>query len=206
MLAVSWAEFSLLPEQAKRCCSCRGHSEIKSVLANYWNKMSLLGNWFLVICSTVSLSRNRVALCNIVVLDGFLPKCLAVLLWKVQAWCRVLLTGVLLLAWLSFLLFCLADFLPSLKSLFGNPVYILYLCASIVQFNSLIGMVTYKPKYIEQQYGQTSSKTNFLIGNAIISFCYLKNGHFTCGIYIDVHKTGFFEGTLMSSSSQSDVK
>ncbi|XP_030335073.1 solute carrier organic anion transporter family member 1C1-like isoform X5 [Strigops habroptila] len=56
------------------------------------------------------------------------------------------------------------DFLPSLKNLFGNPVYILYLCASIMQFNSLIGMVTYKPKYIEQQYGQTSSKTNFVIG------------------------------------------
>ncbi|XP_076198618.1 solute carrier organic anion transporter family member 1C1 isoform X2 [Aptenodytes patagonicus] len=56
------------------------------------------------------------------------------------------------------------DFLPSLKNLFGNPVYILYLCASITQFNSLIGMVTYKPKYIEQQYGQTSSKTNFVIG------------------------------------------
>ncbi|XP_009977473.1 PREDICTED: solute carrier organic anion transporter family member 1C1 isoform X1 [Tauraco erythrolophus] len=56
------------------------------------------------------------------------------------------------------------DFLPSLKNLFRNPVYILYLCASIIQFNSLIGMVTYKPKYIEQQYGQTSSKTNFVIG------------------------------------------
>ncbi|XP_075296276.1 solute carrier organic anion transporter family member 1C1 isoform X5 [Opisthocomus hoazin] len=56
------------------------------------------------------------------------------------------------------------EFLPSLRNLFGNPVYILYLCASIIQFNSLIGMVTYKPKYIEQQYGQTSSKTNFVIG------------------------------------------
>ncbi|NXD10565.1 SO1C1 protein, partial [Nothocercus nigrocapillus] len=58
----------------------------------------------------------------------------------------------------------LLNFLPSLKNLFGNPVYFLYLCASIIQFNSLIGMVTYKPKYIEQQYGQTSSKTNFVIG------------------------------------------
>uniref|UniRef100_A0A674I6H3 Solute carrier organic anion transporter family member n=1 Tax=Terrapene triunguis TaxID=2587831 RepID=A0A674I6H3_9SAUR len=56
------------------------------------------------------------------------------------------------------------DFLPSMKNLFGNPVYFLYLCASIIQFNSLIGMVTYKPKYIEQQYGQSSSKTNFVIG------------------------------------------
>ncbi|XP_037370160.1 solute carrier organic anion transporter family member 1C1 [Talpa occidentalis] len=56
------------------------------------------------------------------------------------------------------------DFLPSLKNLFGNPVYFLYLCASTVQFNSLFGMVTYKPKYIEQQYGQSSSKANFVIG------------------------------------------
>ncbi|ETE66088.1 Solute carrier organic anion transporter family member 1B3, partial [Ophiophagus hannah] len=56
------------------------------------------------------------------------------------------------------------EFLPSLKSLLGNPVYFLYLCSSIIQFNSLIGMVTYKPKYIEQQFGQSSSKTNFIIG------------------------------------------
>uniref|UniRef100_A0A2K5EAI2 Solute carrier organic anion transporter family member n=1 Tax=Aotus nancymaae TaxID=37293 RepID=A0A2K5EAI2_AOTNA len=56
------------------------------------------------------------------------------------------------------------DFLPSLKNLFGNPVYFLYLCTSTVQFNSLFGMVTYKPKYIEQQYGQSSSKANFVIG------------------------------------------
>lgn len=81
---------------------------------------------------------------------------------------KALLTAVILsLACLLFLLFCLAEFFPSLKNLFGNPVYILYLCASIIQFNSLIGMVTYKPKYIEQQYGQTSSKSNFVIGNAI---------------------------------------
>ncbi|XP_007420997.1 solute carrier organic anion transporter family member 1C1 isoform X1 [Python bivittatus] len=56
------------------------------------------------------------------------------------------------------------EFLPSLKSLLGNPVYFLYLCSSIIQLNSLIGMVTYKPKYIEQQFGQSSSKTNFVIG------------------------------------------
>ncbi|KAG8138414.1 hypothetical protein E2320_004318, partial [Naja naja] len=60
--------------------------------------------------------------------------------------------------------FSFPEFLPSLKSLLGNPVYFLYLCSSIIQFNSLIGMVTYKPKYIEQQFGQSSSKTNFIIG------------------------------------------
>ncbi|KAK1166749.1 solute carrier organic anion transporter family member 1C1-like [Acipenser oxyrinchus oxyrinchus] len=56
------------------------------------------------------------------------------------------------------------DFVPSLKSLLVNPVYVLYLCVTIIQFNSLIGMVTYKPKYIEQHYGQSASKANFLIG------------------------------------------
>ncbi|XP_073418447.1 solute carrier organic anion transporter family member 1C1 [Dendrobates tinctorius] len=56
------------------------------------------------------------------------------------------------------------DFMPSVKRLLGNPVFFLYLCGSVFQYNSLVGMVTYKPKYIEQQYGQTSSRTNFIIG------------------------------------------
>ncbi|XP_020012920.1 solute carrier organic anion transporter family member 1C1 isoform X2 [Castor canadensis] len=72
------------------------------------------------------------------------------------------------------------DFLPSLKSLFGNPVYVLYLCASTVQFNCLFGMVTYKPKYIEQQYGQSSSKANFVIG--LINIPAVALGIFSGGI------------------------
>lgn len=56
------------------------------------------------------------------------------------------------------------DFVPTLRSLLGNPVYIVYLCVTIIQFNSLIGMVTYKPKYIEQHYGLSASKANFLMG------------------------------------------
>lgn len=67
------------------------------------------------------------------------------------------------------------DFVPTLKSLFGNPVYIIYLCVTILQFNSLIGMVTYKPKYIEQHYGQSASTANFLMGEQ--SFIY------TCRIH-----------------------
>ncbi|KAM4678018.1 solute carrier organic anion transporter family member 1C1-like [Discoglossus pictus] len=74
------------------------------------------------------------------------------------------------------------DFLPSLKDLLGNPVYFLYLCGSIFQYNSLIGMVTYKPKYIEQQYGQTSSKTNFIIG--LINIPAVAFGMFSGGIFM----------------------
>uniref|UniRef100_A0A9L0ICC9 Solute carrier organic anion transporter family member n=1 Tax=Equus asinus TaxID=9793 RepID=A0A9L0ICC9_EQUAS len=72
------------------------------------------------------------------------------------------------------------DFLPSVKNLFGNPVYFLYLCASTIQFNSLFGMVTYKPKYIEQQYGQSSSKANFVIG--LINIPAVALGIFSGGI------------------------
>uniref|UniRef100_F7IPZ4 Solute carrier organic anion transporter family member n=1 Tax=Callithrix jacchus TaxID=9483 RepID=F7IPZ4_CALJA len=72
------------------------------------------------------------------------------------------------------------DFLPSLRNLFGNPVYFLYVCTSTVQFNSLFGMVTYKPKYIEQQYGQSSSKANFVIG--LINIPAVALGIFSGGI------------------------
>ncbi|XP_029811528.1 solute carrier organic anion transporter family member 1C1 isoform X3 [Suricata suricatta] len=72
------------------------------------------------------------------------------------------------------------DFLPSLKNLLGNPLYLLYLCASTVQFNSLFGMVTYKPKYIEQQYGQSASKANFVIG--LINIPAVALGIFSGGI------------------------
>lgn len=52
-------------------------------------------------------------------------------------------------------------------------MYTIYLCVTIVQFNSLIGMVTYKPKYIEQHYGQSASKANFLMGEQAIILIYI---------------------------------
>ncbi|XP_075132608.1 solute carrier organic anion transporter family member 1C1-like [Leptodactylus fuscus] len=55
-------------------------------------------------------------------------------------------------------------FLPSLRTLLGNPVFFLFLCGSVFHYNSLVGMVTYKAKYMEQQYGQSSAHTNAVIG------------------------------------------
>ncbi|XP_061844831.1 solute carrier organic anion transporter family member 1C1 isoform X2 [Colius striatus] len=91
------------------------------------------------------------------------------------------------------------DFLPSLKNLLGNPVYILYLCASIIQFNSLIGMVTYKPKYIEQQYGQTSSKTNFVIG--LINIPAVAFGIFSGGLIMKKFKVNILGAAKLSLGS-----
>lgn len=56
------------------------------------------------------------------------------------------------------------DFIPTLRTLLGHPIYLIYLCVTIIQLNSLIGMVTYKPKYIEQHFRQSASKANFLMG------------------------------------------
>ncbi|NWY63058.1 SO1C1 protein, partial [Chionis minor] len=58
----------------------------------------------------------------------------------------------------------LSDFCTSLKKVLGNRMYFTFLCCSLLQFSSFIGFLTYKPKYMEQQYGQSTSKSNFLIG------------------------------------------
>uniref|UniRef100_A0A8C8CWG9 Solute carrier organic anion transporter family member n=1 Tax=Oncorhynchus tshawytscha TaxID=74940 RepID=A0A8C8CWG9_ONCTS len=79
-------------------------------------------------------------------------------------------------------------FVPTLKSLLGSPVYITYLCVTIIQFNSLIGMVTYKPKYIEQHYGKSASKANFLMGMVNIPAVAL--GMFSGGVVMKKFKLG----------------
>ncbi|XP_039524431.1 solute carrier organic anion transporter family member 1C1-like isoform X1 [Pimephales promelas] len=56
------------------------------------------------------------------------------------------------------------DFGPSLKSLLTNKIYLLYLISNVVAFNAFVILITYTPKYLEQQFGQSASKTNFLIG------------------------------------------
>ncbi|XP_015425572.1 PREDICTED: solute carrier organic anion transporter family member 1A2 isoform X1 [Myotis davidii] len=56
------------------------------------------------------------------------------------------------------------DFLPFMKSLFSNPVYMLFMLISVVQFNAFINMMFFMPKYVEQQYGKSTSEAIFLIG------------------------------------------
>ncbi|KAL4612697.1 solute carrier organic anion transporter family member 1C1-like, partial [Arapaima gigas] len=56
------------------------------------------------------------------------------------------------------------EFLPSLKRVLTNKVFVFYLLGNILMFNSFVIIITYTPKYFEQQFGQSASTANFLIG------------------------------------------
>ncbi|XP_076860852.1 solute carrier organic anion transporter family member 1C1-like isoform X2 [Brachyhypopomus gauderio] len=56
------------------------------------------------------------------------------------------------------------DFGPSLKRLLFNKIYVFYLISHVVIINAFVIILTYTPKYIEQQFGQSASRANFLIG------------------------------------------
>ncbi|XP_073804483.1 solute carrier organic anion transporter family member 1C1 isoform X2 [Danio rerio] len=80
------------------------------------------------------------------------------------------------------------DFAPSFKRLLANKIYILYLAHSIVAFNDFAIGITYTPKYLEQQFGQSASKTNFLIG--ITSIPTFALGIFLSGLMMKRFKWG----------------
>ncbi|CAN9508297.1 unnamed protein product [Ophioblennius macclurei] len=56
------------------------------------------------------------------------------------------------------------DMGPAVKRLFSNKVYVLLVVTSLIAVNGFMGMITFKPKYMEQVFGQAASKAIFLIG------------------------------------------
>uniref|UniRef100_A0A8C8SVB4 Solute carrier organic anion transporter family member n=1 Tax=Pelusios castaneus TaxID=367368 RepID=A0A8C8SVB4_9SAUR len=57
------------------------------------------------------------------------------------------------------------------KSLFYNPVYMLFVCITVIQFSAFNGMISFMPKYVEQQYGKSASEAIFLIGTLPLFIC-----------------------------------
>ncbi|XP_030920275.1 solute carrier organic anion transporter family member 1C1-like [Geospiza fortis] len=90
----------------------------------------------------------------------------------------------------------LKDFYNSLKKVLGNRMYFTFLCCSLLQFSSFIGFVTYKPKYMEQQYGQSTSKSNFLIG--VTSLPPVGLGIFLGGLIMKKYKMGIIAAAKFS--------
>uniref|UniRef100_A0A8C0F6P0 Solute carrier organic anion transporter family member n=1 Tax=Bubo bubo TaxID=30461 RepID=A0A8C0F6P0_BUBBB len=75
----------------------------------------------------------------------------------------------------------------------SNRMYFTFLCCSLLQFNSFIGFLTYKPKYMEQQYGQSTSKSNFLIG--LTTLPPVGIGIFLGGLIMKKYKMGIIGAT-----------
>ncbi|XP_078452505.1 solute carrier organic anion transporter family member 1C1-like [Lampetra planeri] len=56
------------------------------------------------------------------------------------------------------------DFLPSLRCLMANPVYVCMLINYVMLMNAFMGFFTFKAKYLEEQFGETASRSNLIIG------------------------------------------
>ncbi|XP_050962996.1 solute carrier organic anion transporter family member 1C1-like [Labeo rohita] len=85
------------------------------------------------------------------------------------------------------------DFGSSLKHLLTNGIFLLYLGYSVLSFNAFTIFITYTPKYLEQQFGQSASKTNFLIG-------VMSSPAVALGIFLSGWKMKRFKLSLLGSA------
>ncbi|XP_077449950.1 solute carrier organic anion transporter family member 1C1-like [Stigmatopora argus] len=87
-------------------------------------------------------------------------------------------------------------FLPSLKCLFCNPIFVLLMIGNTLKFNAFVGMFTFNAKYIEQQFGQSASRANFLIG--LLTIPAIALGIFLGGILMKRYKLSIISGAQFS--------
>uniref|UniRef100_A0A8C9TZ23 Solute carrier organic anion transporter family member n=1 Tax=Scleropages formosus TaxID=113540 RepID=A0A8C9TZ23_SCLFO len=97
---------------------------------------------------------------------------------------------------LHFKYFISVCFFPSLKKLVCTPTYFLLLCGSVLKFNSFIGLLTFKAKYMEQQFGQSASRANFLIG--VTNLPAVAVGIFLGGVLMKRYKLSVVSGAQLS--------
>uniref|UniRef100_A0A8C3NPD1 Solute carrier organic anion transporter family member n=1 Tax=Geospiza parvula TaxID=87175 RepID=A0A8C3NPD1_GEOPR len=77
-------------------------------------------------------------------------------------------------------------FLPALRKLFGNPIFTVFIFLTILQYNSLVGIITYETKFMEQQFNVSVAKAIFLIGVILLPVTIL--GMFLGGFLIKKFK------------------
>ncbi|NXE28763.1 SO1A2 protein, partial [Ardeotis kori] len=82
-------------------------------------------------------------------------------------------------------------FIPFLKALFRNPAYMLFICITVLQFNAFIGMVSFLPKYLEQQFGKSASDAIFLMG--IYNLPVICIGYFFGGLFMKKFKINIYQ-------------
>ncbi|NWI48541.1 SO1A2 protein, partial [Picathartes gymnocephalus] len=82
-------------------------------------------------------------------------------------------------------------FIPFLKALFHNPVYMLFICITVLQFSAFDGMISFMPKYLEQQFGKSASDAIFLIG--VYNLPVLCVGYFSGGLFMKKFKINIYQ-------------
>uniref|UniRef100_A0A8C6VJ27 Solute carrier organic anion transporter family member n=1 Tax=Naja naja TaxID=35670 RepID=A0A8C6VJ27_NAJNA len=89
----------------------------------------------------------------------------------------------------------LKEFFKSLKRILGNKLYLILLCSSLLNSSSFIGYITYQAKYMEQQYGLSVSRSNFITAVAVLPVVLL--GMFLSGFIMKKYKLGILSATKM---------
>uniref|UniRef100_A0A8C6X3J3 Solute carrier organic anion transporter family member n=1 Tax=Naja naja TaxID=35670 RepID=A0A8C6X3J3_NAJNA len=87
------------------------------------------------------------------------------------------------------------EFFKSLKRILGNKLYLILLCSSLLNSSSFIGYITYQAKYMEQQYGLSVSRSNFITAVAVLPVVLL--GMFLSGFIMKKYKLGILSATKM---------
>ncbi|NXN59414.1 SO1A2 protein, partial [Rynchops niger] len=82
-------------------------------------------------------------------------------------------------------------FIPFLKALFRNPVYMLFICITVLQFSAFNGMISFMPKYLEQQFGKSASDAIFLIG--VYNLPVICVGYFFGGLFMKKFKMNIYQ-------------
>ncbi|XP_053270899.1 solute carrier organic anion transporter family member 1C1 [Pleuronectes platessa] len=88
------------------------------------------------------------------------------------------------------------DFVPSLRRLFRNSIYVLMILTHLVAVNGFMGLITFKPKYLEQIFGQSASRATFLIG--ILNLPAVALGIITGGLVLKRFKLGIVGAARVS--------
>ncbi|NXY67715.1 SO1A2 protein, partial [Glareola pratincola] len=83
------------------------------------------------------------------------------------------------------------DFIPFLKALFCNPVYMLFISITVLQFSAFNGMISFMPKYLEQQFGKSASDAIFLIG--VYNLPVICVGYFFGGLFMKKFKINIYQ-------------
>ncbi|KAL6082610.1 hypothetical protein STEG23_001641, partial [Scotinomys teguina] len=74
----------------------------------------------------------------------------------------------------------------SLKSILTNHLYVIFVVLTLLQISSFIGSFTYIFKFVEQQFGQSASEANFVLG--VIAIPTMATGMFLGGYIIKKFK------------------